>query len=102
MADSNFSARFIAQEVYCSYPISTIYGSGPRYLYYALLFLAYTTRWRGWLSDVFLGTAATYAGTAAIQAFILLASHQKDPPPTSVTIPYVPDGANLTLPFPSQ
>ena len=101
MADSNFSARFIAQEVYCSYPISTIYGSGPRYLYYALLFLACTTRWRGWLSDVFLGTAATYAGTAAIQAFILLASHQKDPPPTSVTIPYVPDGANLTLPFPS-
>lgn len=101
MAGSNFSARFIAQEVYCSYPISTIYNSSPRYLYYALLFLACATRWRGWLSDVFLGTAATYAGTAAIQAFILLGSHQNNPPPAPVTIPYIPDGANLTSAFPS-
>ncbi|RJE26977.1 hypothetical protein PHISCL_00678 [Aspergillus sclerotialis] len=58
-------------------------------------------RWRGWLADVFLGTGATYAGTAAIQAFILLGSYHKAPPPAPVTIPYVPDGTNLTSVFPS-
>lgn len=101
MVEVNSSLPFVAQETFCSYPISTIYNSGPRYLYYALLFLTCATRWRGWLADVFLGTGATYAGTAAIQAFILVGSHQKPPESAPVTIPYIPGRTNLTLAFPS-
>ncbi|KAJ5110482.1 hypothetical protein N7532_001017 [Penicillium argentinense] len=94
------SPLFVAQEALCFYPISTIYDSCPRYLFYALLAASCLTRWTGWLADVFLGAAATYAGTAAIEAFILVSSPQKFAAPANVTIPYVPDNTTLWNDFP--
>lgn len=91
---------FIAQEALCLYEISTLYNSCPRYLFYALLIASCVTRWTGWLADVFLGTAATYAGTAAIEAFILVASPQSKPEPTSVTIPFISYNTTLWSDFP--
>lgn len=91
---------FIAQEALCFYEISTIYNSCPRYLFYALLIASCVTRWTGWLADVFLGAAATYAGTAAIEAFILIAGEQKRPEPAPVTIPVVSYNTTLWNDFP--
>ncbi|KAJ5548318.1 hypothetical protein N7513_005552 [Penicillium frequentans] len=91
---------FIAQEALCFYPISTIYDSCPRYLFYALLLASCLTRWTGWLADVFLGAAATYAGTAAIEAFILVSSDQTAQEPTLVSIPYVAENSTLWGSFP--
>ncbi|PLB47363.1 hypothetical protein P170DRAFT_448990 [Aspergillus steynii IBT 23096] len=101
MAANDSLPLFVAQETLCTYPISTVYNSCPRYLYYALLFVSCATRWRGWLADVFLGTAATYAGTAAIQAFILVASRHRIPGATTVSVPRVPNNTDLTDDFPS-
>lgn len=91
---------FIAQEAVCYYDISTLYNSCPRYLFYALLVASCVTRWTGWLADVFLGAAATYAGTAAIEAFILVASEQKRLTPAPVTIPLIPENSTLWNDFP--
>ncbi|OJJ50242.1 hypothetical protein ASPZODRAFT_59286 [Penicilliopsis zonata CBS 506.65] len=90
-------ALFVAQEAICAYPISTIYDTCPRYLFYALLLASCATRWTGWLADVFLGTAATYAGTAAFQAFILIASRRGKPsvPAGLVSIPNIPSNTTL-------
>jgi hypothetical protein len=49
---------------------------------------------------VFLGTAATYAGTAAIQAFILVSSRQKPQDPSRVTIPFISSNTTLIKDFP--
>ncbi|KAE8395937.1 hypothetical protein BDV23DRAFT_144026 [Aspergillus alliaceus] len=95
------SPLFVAQEVLCVYPISTIYDSCPRYLFYALLLAVCVTRWTGWLADVFLGAAATYAGSAAIQAFILVSSSAKHPTPQPVSIPFVSDNTTLWDGFPA-
>ncbi|CAG8885596.1 unnamed protein product [Penicillium egyptiacum] len=92
---------FIAQETLCFYPISTIYNSCPRYLFYALLLATCVTRWTGWVMDVFLGTAAAYAGTAAIHAFILVSSHQPLQDPGNVAIPYLSANSSLRNYFPS-
>ncbi|CAP81042.1 Pc12g14150 [Penicillium rubens Wisconsin 54-1255] len=92
---------FIAQETLCFYPISTIYNSCPRYLFYALLLATCVTRWTGWVMNVFLGTAAAYAGTAAIQAFIMVSSHQPSQDPGPVAIPYLPANSSLRNDFPS-
>ncbi|CAI7617288.1 unnamed protein product [Penicillium glandicola] len=86
---------FIAQETLCFYPVSTIYNSCPRYLFYALMLATIVTRWTGWVMDVFLGTAATYAGTAAIQAFIMVSN------PGPVAIPYLSGNSSLRKQFPS-
>ncbi|KAJ5376019.1 hypothetical protein N7509_012905 [Penicillium cosmopolitanum] len=94
------SPLFVAQEAVCFYPISTIYDSCPRYLFYALLAVSILTRWTGWLSDVFLGAAATYAGTASIQSFILVSSPQKFQQLSDVTIPYVAENTTLQQSFP--
>lgn len=91
---------FVAQEALCLYEISTIYNSCPRYLFYALLIASCVTRWTGWLADVFLGAAATYAGTAAIEAFILVASPQSRPEPAPVTIPFISYNTTLGSDFP--
>ncbi|CRG88433.1 hypothetical protein PISL3812_05463 [Talaromyces islandicus] len=64
---------FVAQEALCYYPVST----------------SCATRWTGWVVDVFLGAAATYAGTAAFQSFVLVASPAKRPDPGQVDIPYI-------------
>ncbi|RAL10211.1 uncharacterized protein BO97DRAFT_407110 [Aspergillus homomorphus CBS 101889] len=87
---------FVAEEVLCTYPISTVYDSCPRYLFYALLLATCVTRWTGWLSDVFLGAAATYAGTAALEAFILVASPAHHARPSPVSIPYIPPSDSTT------
>ncbi|RAK78957.1 uncharacterized protein BO72DRAFT_494796 [Aspergillus fijiensis CBS 313.89] len=97
---------FVAEEVLCTYPISTVYDSCPRYLFYALLLATCVTRWTGWLSDVFLGAAATYAGTAALEAFILVSSPAQDAPANPVTLPYISPNdtallASLTPSFPT-
>ncbi|OQE25555.1 hypothetical protein PENSTE_c006G09925 [Penicillium steckii] len=91
---------FVAQEALCFYPISTIYDSCPRYLYYALLFVSICTRWTGWLFLTLLSTASVYAGTAAIEAFILVSSPQKFAKPSTVTIPYISDNTSLHNDFP--
>ncbi|KAJ5771630.1 hypothetical protein N7520_002159 [Penicillium odoratum] len=91
---------FVAQEALCFYPISTIYDSCPRYLFYALLLASCITRWTGWLANVFLGAAATYAGTAAIEAFILVASDRKVQAPVPVTIPLLTENSTLRSSFP--
>lgn len=95
------SPLFIASEALCYYPISTIYNSCPRYLFYALLVASCVTRWTGWLADVFLGAAATYAGTAAIQTFIMVSSIQKPQDPGPVSIPWIPANSTLLKDFPS-
>lgn len=84
---------FVAQEALCYYPVSTIYDSCPRFLFYALLLASCATRWTGWLVDVFLGAAATYAGTAAFQSFILVASPAHRPGSGRVDIPYISSAA---------
>ncbi|KAJ5188959.1 hypothetical protein N7491_005281 [Penicillium cf. griseofulvum] len=94
------SPLFIAQETLCFYPISTIYNSCPRYLFYALMLATCVTRWTGWVMNVFLGTAATYAGTAAIHAFIMVSSHQTPQDPGPVAIPYLPANSSLRKDFP--
>lgn len=95
------SPLFVAQETLCFYPISTIYNSCPRYLFYALLLATCVTRWTGWVMNVFLGTAAAYAGTAAIQAFIMVSSYQTPQDPGPVNIPYVSATSSLRNEFPS-
>ncbi|CAI7666979.1 unnamed protein product [Penicillium viridicatum] len=95
------SPLFVAQETLCFYPISTIYNSCPRYLFYALLLATCVTRWTGWVMNVFLGTAAAYAGTAAIQAFIMVSSYQTPQDPGPVDIPYLSANSSLRKQFPS-
>ncbi|KKK15724.1 hypothetical protein P175DRAFT_0471717 [Aspergillus ochraceoroseus IBT 24754] len=80
---------FVALQAVCYYPRSTIYDSCPRYLFYALLLTSCITRWTGWLVDVFLGAAVAYAGTAAIQAFILVSNPASRPSPGVVSIPWI-------------
>ncbi|CAG7964930.1 unnamed protein product [Penicillium olsonii] len=92
---------FVVSEALCYYPISTIYNSCPRYLFYALLIASCITRWTGWLADVFLGAAATYAGTAAIQTFIMVSSFQKPQDPGPVAIPWISANTSLIKEFPS-
>lgn len=94
------SPLFVAQETLCFYPISTIYNSCPRYLFYALLLATCVTRWTGWVMNVFLGTAAAYAGTAAIQAFIMVSSYQPPQDPGPVNIPYLSANSSLRNEFP--
>lgn len=89
MALNQSDPLFIAQQVVCAYPISDVYGQVPRYTYYALLVLIFVANWRTWLGDVFLGAAATYAGIAAIQAFILASYKQLVPAAEDVSIPFV-------------
>lgn len=96
----NSGPLFIAQEALCFYPISTIYDSCPRYLFYALLLASCLTRWTGWLADVFLGAAATYAGTAAIESFILVSSPAQKQAPSLVTIPFISNSTTLWNSFP--
>ncbi|KXG48550.1 uncharacterized protein PGRI_024200 [Penicillium griseofulvum] len=100
MDNNTSSPLFIAQETLCFYPISTIYNTCPRYLFYALMLATCVTRWTGWVMNVFLGTAATYAGTAAIHAFIMVSSHQTPQDPGPVAIPYLSTNSSLREEFP--
>ncbi|KAL4982392.1 hypothetical protein BDW68DRAFT_170847 [Aspergillus falconensis] len=92
---------FVAREVLCAYPMSTTYNDSPRYLFYALLAASLLTRWMGWLADAFLGAAATYAGTAAIQTFIFVAHPEIPKEDELVSIPYIARNSSLRDRFPS-
>lgn len=80
---------FTAQYITCAYPISDTYAASPRYLFYALIVASFLFRGHAWLANVFLGAAATYAGTAAIEAFILISHQPHLSPEQRVSIPYV-------------
>ncbi|PNS21196.1 hypothetical protein CAC42_3534 [Sphaceloma murrayae] len=80
---------FVAEWITCAYPASDIYGSLPRYLYYALLVGTFVTQWYPWVANAFLGVAATYAGTAAIEAMILIGYRRDYPDPQVVSIPLI-------------
>ncbi|ETN37132.1 uncharacterized protein HMPREF1541_08122 [Cyphellophora europaea CBS 101466] len=85
---TDLTPLFTVQQVVCAYPISDAWAATPRYLYYALLLATLVVRTRSWLVQVFLGAAATYAGVASIQAFILIS----DPS-------YIADGQQVSIPF---
>lgn len=93
-APNTLTPLLTAQQVVCAYPISDVYAATPRYLYYALIVASIVVRSRSWLATVFLGAAAAYAGTAAIEAFILIANQQQLPPFQQVSIPFV-DGSSV-------
>jgi hypothetical protein len=57
----------------CSYPISGGYGQGPRYLYYALVFVSIIWRDQSWVVSVALGSAMIYSSTAAIHSMVFAA-----------------------------
>lgn len=91
---------FTAEWITCAYPVSDLYASTPRYLFYALLVLVFLTQWHSWLANVFLGVVATYAGTAAIEVFILSANRPSTEPAQTVSIPYISSSSvhgNATL-----
>ncbi|KAL2840397.1 hypothetical protein BJY01DRAFT_250019 [Aspergillus pseudoustus] len=90
------SSPFVAEEVLCTFPISTLYESCPRYLFYALLLATCVARRTGWLADVFLGAAATYAGTAALEAFILVTNPAPQYPSSIVSIPFLSSNSTTT------
>lgn len=97
---STLTPLFTVQAIACAYPISDLYASSPRYLYYALLVATFATQWYPWLANVFLGAAATYAGTAAIEALILISNPSRSAPSETITIPYISGSAlkgNQTL-----
>lgn len=91
---SELTPLFTAQQVVCAYPISDVWASTPRYLYYCLLVLTLVVRTRSWLAQVFLGAAAAYAGAAAIEAFILLAKPTPIADIQLVSIPFI-DSASV-------
>ena len=56
----------------CVYPISGQYGFLNRLLFYVLMIFAFIVRKHDWLAAAALGTAMTYAASAAVHAFALL------------------------------
>ena len=56
----------------CVYPISGQYGFLNRLLFYILMIFALIARKHDWLAAAALGTAMTYAASAAVHAFALL------------------------------
>ncbi|RMD41766.1 hypothetical protein DV735_g3350, partial [Chaetothyriales sp. CBS 134920] len=86
---STLTPLFTAEWMTCAYPVSDLYGSTPRYLYYVLLVLVFLTQWHSWLANVFLGVVSAYAGTAAIEAFILISNMPHVAAPEAVSIPYI-------------
>ena len=71
--DFYFRPNIFSYHVLCTYPISGQYGFLNRLLYYILMIFALLVRKRTWLSAAALGTAMTYAASAAVHAFALLA-----------------------------
>jgi hypothetical protein len=86
----------VAQEVTCAYPISDIYASTPRILYYCLLVLVFATLRYPWLSQIFLTGAVAYAASAAIHAFIIVSTPSKIQAPALVSIPFASSSSNMT------
>ena len=66
-----FNSTSFTAPVLCTYAISGAYGFYPRLLYYVLLAFSLIFRRHIWLSTAALGTAMTYAATAAVHSFAL-------------------------------
>ena len=79
----------IAQPIVCAYPISDFFGSTPRYLYYGLIALVFCLNRYVTIASVFLGAAVAYAGTAAIEVFILVSNQAVLAPAQNVSIPFI-------------
>lgn len=70
--DSFFRPNIFSYPGACIYPISGQYGFLNRLLFYLLMIFALVARRRTWLAAAALGTAMTYAASAAVHAFALL------------------------------
>lgn len=70
--DYYFRPNVFTYPAYCTYPISGQYGFLNRLLFYLLIIFALLARKRTWLAAAALGTAMTYAASAAVHAFALL------------------------------
>ncbi|KAK2780877.1 hypothetical protein FQN52_002028 [Onygenales sp. PD_12] len=81
LADSVLGGSSFRIPVNCTYPLSGQYQYLPRLLYYLLLVFSLLFRRHTWLSTAALGTAMTYAATAAIHLFILASKFQFGNPP---------------------
>ncbi|KAK2803546.1 hypothetical protein FQN50_006981 [Emmonsiellopsis sp. PD_5] len=81
LADNLLGGSSFRIPVNCIYPLSGQYGYLPRLLYYLLLVFSLLFRRHTWLSTAALGTAMTYAATAAIHLFILTSKFQFGMPP---------------------
>ena len=66
-----FNTTSYTAPVLCTYAINGAYGFYPRLLYYVLLAFSLIFRRHIWLSTAALGTAMTYAATAAAHSFAL-------------------------------
>lgn len=64
---------FVVQQVTCVYPLADRYANLQRILYYCLLAACFVTQHHGWVNKVFLGASYTYAASAAVNAFVLMA-----------------------------
>ncbi|KAI9797217.1 MAG: hypothetical protein M1833_005626 [Piccolia ochrophora] len=69
-----FNSTSYTAPVLCTYAISGGYGFHPRLLYYVLLVFSLVFRRHIWLSTAALGTAMTYAATAAVHSLALLSA----------------------------
>jgi hypothetical protein len=78
----------IAQLVICAYLISNISAPAPRYFYYTLLTLIFVFSQCIWATKVFLGAAAAYAATAAVDIFILISNETPLSSMQKVTLPF--------------
>lgn len=67
------STLFNSQWIDCSYPISSGYGRGPRYLYYFLVFVSLAGRRQAWIVNVALASVMTFSSVAVIHAILLTA-----------------------------
>lgn len=91
------NTTLIAQRVVCAYPVSDIYAPSPRFLYYAVLALVFLLPGQGWIAKIWLGAATTYAATAALNAFIIVAGRGSLPNPELVSIPLIQDTSPIAL-----
>lgn len=66
-----FNSTSYTAPVLCTYAVNGAYGFYPRLLYYILLAFSLIFRRHIWLSTAALGTAMTYAATAAAHSFAL-------------------------------
>jgi hypothetical protein len=82
---------FVAQQISCVYPLADRYAGLQRILYYCLLAACFITQHRSWLNKVFLGAAYSYAGSAAINAFVLMAGQTPRRAGEWIDVPFVSD-----------
>ncbi|KIV86420.1 hypothetical protein PV11_02032 [Exophiala sideris] len=80
---------FVVQQVTCVYPLADRYAGLQRILYYGLLAACFVTQRHGWMNKVFLGASYSYAASAAIHAFILMAKQSPVSAGEWVDIPLV-------------